>query len=125
MLFLQIVGIPAVEVPGENISEAASVDAVLVLDNSESQSYSFDQLPNPWRDHCSQTKINDMYACLNGGTLEDGTVIPAGGCNDATVSDPNLSRADAWHLPAFPQDQRSRLCLYPAPVSELRSGRDH
>ena len=86
MLFLQLVGIPAVEVPGENISEAASVDGVLVLDNSESQAYSFDLLPEPWHSHCSQNKINDMYACLNGGALEDGTVIPAGGCNGAAVS---------------------------------------
>jgi hypothetical protein len=88
MLFLQLVGVPTVEVPGENISEAASVDAVLVLDNSESQAYSFDLLPEPWHSHCSQNKINDMYACLNGGTLEDGTVIPAGGCNGAAISDP-------------------------------------
>ncbi|HTP06764.1 MAG TPA: pilus assembly protein TadG-related protein [Anaerolineae bacterium] len=87
MLFLQLVGIPAVQVPSENISEAASVDAVLVLDNSESQSYDFSSLPEPWHSHCSQNKINDMYACLNGGTLEDGTVIPAGGCNGAAVSD--------------------------------------
>jgi hypothetical protein len=89
MLFLQLVGIGAVEVPAENISEAASVDAVLVLDNSESQAYSFDLLPEPWASHCSQNKVNDMYACLNGGTLEDGTVIPAGGCNGAAVADPN------------------------------------
>ncbi len=90
MLFLGIVGVPAVEVAGTNISEAASVDAVLVLDNSESQAYSFDQLPEPWRSNCSQNKINDMYACLNGGTLENGVVIPAGGCNGvATAPDPN------------------------------------
>lgn len=89
MLFLQLVGLPAVEVPGENISEAASVDAVLVLDNSESQAYSFELLPEPWHSHCSQNKINDIYACLYGGSLEDGTVIPAGGCNGAAVADPN------------------------------------
>jgi hypothetical protein len=90
MLFLGIVGVPAVEVAGTNISEAASVDAVLVLDNSESQAYSFDLLPEPWRSNCSQNKINDMYACLNGGTLENGVVIPAGGCNGvATAPDPN------------------------------------
>ena len=39
MLFLQLVGIPAVEVSGESTAEAASVDVVLVLDTSESQAY--------------------------------------------------------------------------------------
>jgi PKD repeat protein len=71
------------------ITPGSPADVVLVLDQSESQSYSFDQLPEPWRSHCSQSKINDMYACLNGGTLEDGTEIPTGGCNGAAVSDPD------------------------------------
>jgi hypothetical protein len=87
MLFLQIVGIPNVEVAGENVSEAASVEAVLVLDNSESQSYNFDALPEPYASKCNQTRINDIHACLNGGTLEDGTVVA--GCNNETITDPN------------------------------------
>jgi hypothetical protein len=87
MLFLQIIGIPTVEVAGENVSEAASVDAVLVLDNSESQSYDFAALPNPYASKCNQSDLNNMYACLNGGTLSDGTTIT--GCNNETISDPN------------------------------------
>jgi hypothetical protein len=87
MLFLQIVGVPNVQVSGENMSEAASVEAVLILDNSESQSYNFTALPEPYASHCNQTKINDIYACLNGGTLEDGTTV--NGCNKETITDPN------------------------------------
>jgi hypothetical protein len=87
MLFLQIIGIPTVEVAGENVSEAASVDAVLVLDNSESQSYDFAALPNPYASKCNQSDLNNMYACLNGGTLTDGTTVT--GCNNETISDPN------------------------------------
>ncbi len=92
MLFLQIVGVPNVQISGENTSEAASVEAVLVLDNSESQSYNFAALPEPYASKCSQTKINDVYACLNGGTLEDGTTVT--GCNNETITDPN---------PAYPK----------------------
>jgi hypothetical protein len=87
MLFLQIIGIPTVEVAGENVSEAASVDAVLVLDNSESQSYNFAALPEPYASKCNQSNLNDMYACLNGGTMSDGTTIT--GCNNETISDAN------------------------------------
>jgi hypothetical protein len=100
MLFLQLIGIPTVEVSGENISEAASVDAVLVLDNSESQSYNFAALPSPYSDvmadgkmRCDQTRVNDIYACLNGGTLSDGSTIT--GCNNETVTGsihPELTR---------------------------------
>jgi hypothetical protein len=39
MLFLQLVGIPTVDVSGESTAEAASVDAVLILDTSESMAY--------------------------------------------------------------------------------------
>jgi hypothetical protein len=87
MLFLQIVGIPNVQIAGDNMSEAASVEAVLVLDNSESQSYNFAALPEPYASKCNQSNINDTYACLNGGTLSDGTSIT--GCNNETVADPN------------------------------------
>ncbi len=90
MLFLQIIGIPPQPVSGENVSEAASVDAVLVLDNSESQSYDFSTLPSPYSDlaldgltKCNQVHINDIYACINGGTLQDGTSVV--GCNNETV----------------------------------------
>jgi hypothetical protein len=89
MLFLRILGIPKVAVAGENMSEAASVEAVLVLDNSESQSYNFDTLPEPYASKCHQTRINDISACLNGGTLEDGTVVA--GCNNETITDPDPS----------------------------------
>jgi hypothetical protein len=94
MLFLQIVGIPNVSVAGENVSEAASVDAVLVLDNSESQSYSFSALPEPYKSKCRQDKLNDIYACLNGGTLSDGTSIT--GCNNEPITDPA-------HLTNYPE----------------------
>jgi Flp pilus assembly protein TadG len=93
MLFLQLVGIPTVSVAGENTSEAASVDAVLVLDNSESQSYDFSTLPAPYNTKCNQTLINDIYACLNGGTLADGTHVD--GCNNEPITDPA-------HLAAYP-----------------------
>lgn len=89
MLFLQIVGVPSVQISGENMSEAATVEAVLVLDNSESQSYNFAALPEPYASKCHQTKINDIYACLNGGTLEDGTTIT--GCNNENITDINPS----------------------------------
>ena len=39
MLFLQLIGIPTVNVAGESTAEAASVDVVLLLDTSESQAY--------------------------------------------------------------------------------------
>lgn len=39
MLFLQLVGIPTVQVAADSTAEAAAVDAVLVLDTSESQAY--------------------------------------------------------------------------------------
>ncbi len=39
MVFLQLVGIPTVSVDGESVAEAAAVDAVLILDTSESQAY--------------------------------------------------------------------------------------
>jgi hypothetical protein len=39
MLFLQLVGIPTVGVAADSTAEAAAVDAVLVLDTSESQAY--------------------------------------------------------------------------------------
>ena len=45
MVFLQLVNVPTVNVSADSIAEAASVDAVLVLDNSESQSYTFSELP--------------------------------------------------------------------------------
>lgn len=97
MLFLQIVGIPTVAVSGENVSEAASVDAVLVLDNSESQSYNFAALPEPYRSKCDQTNVNDIYVCLNGGTLSvakgGGTIT---GCNNETIT-------DTAHLTAYPE----------------------
>jgi hypothetical protein len=90
MLFLQIVGIPNVQISGENMSEAASVEAVLVLDNSESQSYNFAGLPAslaPDYASCNQSNINDIYACLNGGTLSNGTTVL--GCNNETIPDPS------------------------------------
>jgi hypothetical protein len=39
MVFLQLVGIPTVTVAADTVSEAASVDLVLVIDASESQAY--------------------------------------------------------------------------------------
>jgi hypothetical protein len=87
MLFLQLVGINTVQVYGDNQSEAASVEALLLLDNSESQSYNFAALPEPYASKCNQTNINDIYACLNGGTLQDGTSIR--GCNNEIIADPN------------------------------------
>ncbi len=92
MLFLQIVGVPNVQISGENISEAASVEAVLVLDNSESQSYDFSGLPGSLATtyaSCNQSNIDDMYACLNGGTLSNGTTVI--GCNNETIPDPNAN----------------------------------
>ncbi len=87
MLFLQLIGINNVQVYGENQSEAASVEALLLLDNSESQSYDFTALPEPYSSKCGQTNVNDIYACVNGGTLQDGTTIT--GCNNETIADPN------------------------------------
>jgi hypothetical protein len=87
MLFLQLIGINNVQVYGENESEAASVEALLLLDNSESQSYDFTSLPEPYASKCRQTSVNDIYACVNGGTLQDGT--PITGCNNETVADAN------------------------------------
>ncbi len=87
MLFLQLVGINSVQIPADSISEAASVEAVLVLDNSESQGYDFSSLPAPYNTKCNQTYINDIYACMNGGTLTDGTHI--NGCNNEVTADPN------------------------------------
>jgi hypothetical protein len=87
MLFLQLLGINNVEIYGENQSEAASVEAVLLLDNSESQSYDFAPLPEPYRSKCNQSNVNDIYACLNGGNLQDGTAIT--GCNKEIIADAN------------------------------------
>lgn len=90
MLFLQLIGINNVDVAGENMSEAASVEAVLVLDNSESQSYDFAGLPGSLAAQyasCNQSNINDIYACLNGGTLSNGTTVL--GCNNEIIPDPN------------------------------------
>ncbi len=39
MIFLQLIGIPTVNITAQNMSEAAAVDAVLVLDASEAQAY--------------------------------------------------------------------------------------
>jgi hypothetical protein len=86
MLFLQLVGIYHVQIYGENESEAASVEAVLVLDNSESQSYDFASLPARYAS-CSQSNIADMYVCLNGGRLSNGTTVI--GCNNETIADAN------------------------------------
>ena len=92
MLFLQLVGINTVQVGGTNVSEAASVEAVLILANQESQSYDFASLPSPYSDimpdgltRCNQVRVNDIYACVNGGTLSDGTTVR--GCNDEPITD--------------------------------------
>jgi hypothetical protein len=84
MLFLQLVGINNVQVEGTNTSEAASVEAVLVLDNSESQSYDFSSLPSQYAS-CNQSNINDIYYCLNGGTLSNGVTV--NGCNNEPITD--------------------------------------
>jgi hypothetical protein len=75
------------------ITPGAPADVALILDRSESQSYDFAALPSPYSDvmfdgrtRCYQNRINDMYACVNGGTLEDGTTVA--GCNNEIVSDP-------------------------------------
>ncbi len=39
MVFMQLVGFPTIDVSAQNISEAAAVDVVLVLDASESMAY--------------------------------------------------------------------------------------
>ena len=70
-----------------NIS-GAPADVALVLDQSESQSYDFTSLPEPYVSKCSQSNINDLYACVNGGLLSDATTIT--GCNNELVSDPNF-----------------------------------
>ncbi len=85
MLFLQLLGIPNVQISGANTSEAASVEAVLILANSESQAYDFASLPAPYNTKCNQTFVNDIYACVNGGTLTDGTTIT--GCNNEPITD--------------------------------------
>jgi len=94
MVFMQLVNFPTVSVAADSIAEAASVDAVLVLDNSESQSYSFGELPSPYNEKCSQSNVNDIYACLNGGTLSDGSSIT--GCNEEPITDPA-------HLAEYPE----------------------
>ena len=92
MLFLQLIGINNVQITGDNTSEAASVEAVLVLDNSESQGYDFASLPAAYST-CNQSNVNDTYACMNGGTLSNGTTVP--GCNNEPIT-------DAAHLAAYP-----------------------
>ena len=118
MLFLQLIGINNVQVSGENVSEAASVDAVLVLDNSESQSYNFGALPEPYASHCSQSNINFIYACLNGGTLDDGSVVA--GCNNESVSDPNFPQLTRGICQPFRKNKEAAYRF----IQQLRPGTD-
>jgi hypothetical protein len=71
------------------ITPGAPADVVLVFDRSESQSYDFAGMPEPYATQyawCNQSNINDMYVCLN-GTLSNGLTVL--GCNNETIPDPN------------------------------------
>jgi PKD repeat protein len=107
------------------ITPGAPVDAVLVLDRSESQSYDFASLPSPYSDilpdgimRCYQSRLNDMYACLNGGTLSDGTTIT--GCNNEPVSDPNFPELTHGICQPF---RKSKEAAYRF-IQQLRPGID-
>ncbi len=72
------------------ITPGAPAEVVLVLDRSESQSYDFASMPALFATQyasCNQANINDMYVCLNGGTLSNATTVL--GCNNETIPDPN------------------------------------
>jgi hypothetical protein len=100
------------------ITPGAPADVVLVLDRSESQSYQFSLLPEPYASKCNQTKINDVYACLNGGTLEDGT--PVTGCNNETITDPNFPELTRGICQPF---RKSKEAAYRF-IQQLRPGAD-
>lgn len=108
MIFLQLVGFPTVTVSAESTAEAASVDAVLVLDNSESQAYG----------SCDQTNVNDIWACVNGGTGGTGTEYE--GCNSAIVSDPNYPELTRGNCQPF---RRTKEAAYSF-IKRLYAGYD-
>ena len=100
------------------ITPGAPVDVVLVLDRSESQSYDFASLPEPYRSKCNQQYVNDIYACLNGGTLSDGTTSI--GCNNELVSDPNFPELTRGICQPF---RKSKEAAYRF-IQQLRPGTD-
>jgi hypothetical protein len=100
------------------ITPGAPADIVLLLDRSESQSYDFASLAAPYNTKCSQVYINDMYACVNGGTLSDGTTIA--GCNNEPVSDPNFPELTRGICQPF---RKSREAAYRF-IQQLRPGTD-
>ena len=107
------------------ITPGAPADIVLILDRSESQSYDFASLPSPYSDvmidgrtRCYQNRINDMYACVNGGTLEDGTTVA--GCNNETVNDPEFPELTRGICQPF---RKSKEAAYRF-IQQLRPGAD-
>ncbi|HSD82713.1 MAG TPA: hypothetical protein VLG46_02585, partial [Anaerolineae bacterium] len=100
------------------VTPGAPADIVLVIDNSESQAYNFAVLPEPYASKCSQVNIDDVYACLNGGTLHDGT--PITGCNNETVSDPNFPGLTRGICQPFRQNKEAAYRF----IQQLRPGVD-
>jgi PKD repeat protein len=100
------------------ITPGAPVDIALVLDRSESQSYDFTSLPEPYRSKCNQSNINDNYACLNGGMLWDGTTVI--GCNNELVSDPNFPELTRGICQPFRKSKEAAYQL----IQQLRPGTD-
>ncbi|HTP08900.1 MAG TPA: PKD domain-containing protein [Anaerolineae bacterium] len=100
------------------ITPGAPADIVLLLDQSESQSYDFAALPEPYHSHCSQSLLNDIYTCVNGGTLTDGTSVI--GCNNETVSDPNFPELTRGICQPFRQSKEAAYRF----VKQLRLNMD-
>jgi hypothetical protein len=100
------------------ITPGAPADVVLVLDRSESQSYQFGLLPEPYASKCNQSNINDVYACLNGGLLSDGTSIT--GCNNELVSDPNFPELTRGTCQPFRESKEAAYRF----IQQLRSNTD-
>ena len=100
------------------ITLGAPADIVLVLDRSESQSYNFASLSAPYNTKCNQTQVDEVYACVNGGTLSDGTTIA--GCNNEPVGDPKFPELTRGICQPF---RKSKEAAYRF-IRQLRPGVD-
>ncbi len=96
----------------------APVNTVIVLDNSESQSYDFAPLPEPYHSKCSPANIDDLYACVYGGVLSDTTTII--GCNNEPISDPNFPELTRGICRPFRQVKEAAYQF----IKQLRPGVD-
>ena len=101
----------------------APADIVLVLDRSESQSYDFASLPSPYNDYCAPSYLNDLYACVNGGVLGNGTTVA--GCNNEPVSDPNFPELTRGICQPFRKSKEAAYQLDPAIAAWHRSSGRH